>query len=77
VEKINDIAKYKNHTKIQVTSLIDNNGKEITDLHKIANTLNTHFSEIGPKLASTIDNSSQTGNFSYTSLIPQKIHHSI
>jgi len=46
-----------------VTNLIDNNEKEITDLHKIANTLNTHISEIGPKLASMIENSTQTGNF--------------
>jgi len=60
-----------------VASLIDNNRKEITDLHKIANTLYTHFSEIGPKLASTIDNSSQTRNFLCTLLISQKLHHSI
>jgi len=68
---INDIAKYKKRTKTS-TSLIDNNGNEITDSHKIGNALNAHFSEIGSKLASKIENIPMCNNFASTSLLLSK-----
>jgi len=46
--------------------------KSMMIFHKIPNTLNNHFSEIGPKLASNINDSIQTGTFSCILLIQLK-----
>jgi len=71
-KNINDTARYKKHLKIQVSSLIIDSGKETTDQQQIGNTLNTHFFEIGLKLASKIESPTLNGDFLITSLITQK-----
>ena len=73
---VNELASIKTKARVDPTELITDNGKILTNSDEIAESLNEHFVNIGPKMAESISSADLDG-ISYTkSFTSTKINNS-